>query len=226
MKVLLIDDDALMCEILQKVLEENGFSVEISHEGEEGLFLVQELSPDVVVLDVMMPKLDGLTVLKRLRELNPAIPVLLLTARSGIQDRIVGLDLGADDYLPKPFDYGEFLSRLRALIRRGKGHGSSVLTVGDLKIDMPGKTVTRAGQPISLTVKEYNLLEYLAMNAGKVVSRIELFEHLYPSDFESDSNVLDVFVTYLRNKIDKPFPEKLIHTVRGVGYVMRTQNSS
>lgn len=221
MKILLIEDDGLLCEILQKMLENEGYAVDTTSDGEEGLYLAEQFTPDAIVLDVMLPTLDGLSLLQRLRERGFKTPVLLLTAKSSVENRIKGLDLGADDYLPKPFDHGELLARLRAVIRRHNGTAHATKYIEDLEIDLSGHVVRRAGQLISLTSKEFHLLEYLALHEGKVVSRGELIEHLYPISFESDSNLIDVYITYLRNKIDKPFSTKLIKTVRGVGYTLK-----
>lgn len=221
MKILLIEDDGMLCEILQKVLENEGYAVDITSDGEEGLYLAEQFTPDAIVLDVMLPTLDGLSLLQRLRERGMKTPVLLLTAKSSIENRIKGLDLGADDYLPKPFDHGELLARLRAIIRRHHGTAHATKYIKDLEIDLSGHVVRRAGKLISLTSKEFHLLEYLALREGEVVSRGELLEHLYPISFESDSNLIDVYITYLRNKIDKPFSTKLIQTVRGEGYRLK-----
>ena len=221
MKILLIEDDALLRDILKTLLKKNGFSVNVASDGEEGLFWATEYPHDTIVLDIILPAIDGLTVLKRLRERMIKTPILLLTVQGGVQDRIHGLDLGADDYLPKPFDYDEFLARVKALIRRGKGEAAPVITIADLEIATAARTVKRGRQTISLTRREFNLLEYLALNAGRVISRTELIEHLYDSEFESDSNIIDVYITYLRSKIDKHFSDQLIYTVRGAGYMMK-----
>ncbi len=221
MKILLIEDDELLSDILKTLLEKKGFSVNVVSDGEEGLYWSSEYPHDAIVLDIILPSIDGLTILKTLREKMIKTPVLLLTARGAVEDRIQGLDLGADDYLTKPFDYDEFLARLRALIRRGKEVASPIKKIGDLEVDTAARAVKRSGKVIPLTSREFNLLEYLALNAGRVISRTELIEHLYDSDFESDSNIIDVYITYLRSKIDKHFPDQLIHTVRGAGYIMK-----
>lgn len=224
MKILLIEDDELLSDILKALLEKKGFFVDVASDGEEGLWTA-EYPHDAIVLDIILPSIDGLTVLKTLRKKMIKTPVLLLTTRGTVQDRIQGLDLGADDYLTKPFDYNEFLARLRALIRRGKGEASPIKKIGDLEVDSAAKTVKRSGRVIALTSREFNLLEYLALNSGKVISRAELIEHLYDSEFESDSNIIDVYITYLRSKIDKHFPDQMIHTVRGAGYIMKCPES-
>ena len=203
------------------VLNKEGFAVDVTGDGEEGLYLAEQYAPDAIVLDVILPTLDGLSLLKQLRQKGITIPVLLLTTQSSVAHKVEGLNLGADDYLPKPFDHEELVARLRSILRRNKGLGSSVIQIGDLEINVATRTVKRAGQYIDLTAKEFNLLEYLAIHADRVVSRTEILEHLYDSAFESDSNLIDVYITYLRNKIDRPFPTRLIQTVRGAGYILK-----
>jgi DNA-binding response OmpR family regulator len=202
-------------------LNKEGFAVDVTADGEEGLYLAEQYAPDAIVLDVILPTLDGLSLLKQLRQKGITIPVLLLTTQSSVAQKVEGLNLGADDYLPKPFDYEELVARLRSILRRNKGLGSSVIQIGDLEINLAARTVKRAGQYIDLTAKEFNLLEYLAIHTDRVVSRTEILEHLYDSAFESDSNIIDVYITYLRNKIDRPFPTRLIQTVRGAGYILK-----
>lgn len=221
MKILVIEDDEVLSEILVAVLNKEGFAVDVTGDGEEGLYLAEQYAPDAIVLDVILPTLDGLSLLKQLRQKGITIPVLLLTTQSSVAHKVEGLNLGADDYLPKPFDHEELVARLRSILRRNKGLGSSVIQIGDLEINVATRTVKRAGQYINLTAKEFNLLEYLAIHADRVVSRTEILEHLYDSAFESDSNLIDVYITYLRNKIDRPFPTRLIQTVRGAGYILK-----
>ena len=226
MKILLIEDDKLLCDILEALLQKNGYAVDIESDGNEGLYMAQNYFYDAIVLDIFLPSTDGLSILKALREQSINTPVLVLTSRGAAEDRVKGLNLGADDYLPKPLHYDEFLARLNAIIRRSKGEASPIIAIADLTIDTLGREAMRENKSIPLTAKEYNLLEYLALNAGRVVSRTELLEHLYDSDFESDSNIIDVYMTYLRNKIDRGFPHKLLHTVRGAGYVLRLPERS
>jgi len=176
-----------------------------------------------VILDIMMPGMDGLTVLSRIRQAGIDAPVLLLTARDGIEDRVKGLDAGADDYLVKPFAAEELLARLRALLRRGSGKRESLLTVGDLTLDPAARRVSRAGQIIALSAREYSILEYLMRNAGAVLSREQIEDHIWNYDYQGGSNVVDVYIRYLRGKIDAPFEKKLIHTVRNAGYVLREE---
>jgi DNA-binding response OmpR family regulator len=176
---------------------------------------------DAVLLDILLPKIDGLTVLKTLRAKKIGVPVLMLTAKGELEDRVRGLNLGADDYLIKPFDFSELLARLNTVIRRSMGKASPIIVIDDLSLDMNAKSVTRSGKEINLSAKEYNLLEYLALNSGRVIGRTELTEHLYDTEFDLDSNVIDVYVNYLRNKIDKGYDRQLIVTVRGAGYVLK-----
>jgi DNA-binding response OmpR family regulator len=221
MKILIIEDEQKLARVLKKGLEENGFTVDLSFDGEEGLHLAESYPYDAVLLDLMLPKMDGLAILKSLRAKKIDVPVLVVTARGEVEDRITGLDLGADDYIAKPFDFAELTARLRAAIRRNKGKPSPVVVVDDLSVDTNAKTVSRSGKEITLSAREYMLLEYLALNAGRVVSRTEVIDHVYASEYEWDSNVIDVYINYLRNKIDKGFKKPLIHTVRGSGYVLK-----
>lgn len=220
MKILIIEDEQKLARILKKGLEENDFFVDLSFDGEEGLHMAEAYPYDAVLLDLMLPGMDGLAILKSLRAKKIDVPVLIVTARGEVEDRIKGLDIGADDYIAKPFDLAELMARLRAAIRRSKGKPSPVIAVEDLAIDTNAKTVTRAGRAIALSSREYMLLEYLALNAGRVVSRTELINHVYATEYEWDSNVIDVYINYLRNKIDKGFGKPLIHTRRGAGYVL------
>lgn len=220
MKILIVEDDEVLREILQGLLEANGFAVDTAADGQEGFYMAEEFPPDAIILDVMLPTLDGISLIKQLRHNGNTIPILLLTVKKEISMRIEGLDCGADDYVCKPFDHGELLARLRAIIRRAKHAASPRVSVEDLELNMATRRVKRAGQPIKLTAREYNVLEYLVLNQRRVISRAELLAHLYHSGFETDSNLIDVYITFLRNKIDKPFPTKLIHTVRGAGYIM------
>lgn len=221
MKILIVEDEKKLAEPLKKGLEENAFVVDLSFDGEEGLYMAETYSYDAVVLDIMLPKMDGLKVLARLREKKINVPVLMLTARGEIDDRVRGLNAGADDYIAKPFDFSELLARLKAVIRRNKGEASPVIMIGDLTMDINSRTVKRNNGEIKLSSREYTLLQYLALNRGKVISRSELTEHLYDMDFDLDSNVIDVYINFLRNKIDKDQDRKLIHTVRGAGYILK-----
>jgi DNA-binding response OmpR family regulator len=220
MKILVVEDEQRLARLLKKGLEENAFAVDVCHDGEEGLYMAETSPYDAIVLDVMMPKMDGFTVLRKLREQYIEIPVIMLTARSEVESRVKGLNSGADDYLAKPFDFGELLARLTAVIRRSKGQPASQLCIADLHIDLNAKTAGRAGVNVPLSAKEYAILEYLAMNKGRVISRTELSEHVYDMNFDLDSNIIDVYINRLRKKIDKDHPQPLIHTRRGEGYII------
>ncbi len=221
MKILIIEDEKDLVRILKKGLEEHSFTVETAYEGEEGLYLAETFPYDAVVLDLMLPEIDGFSILERLRKSKKDVPVIVLTAKGGVEERVRGLNLGADDYIPKPFDFSELLARLRAVIRRHKGEASPVIEVSDLEIDMNSHRVRRAGREVQLTANEYKILEYLALHKGRVISRTELLEHIYDINSDPDSNVIDVYINYLRRKIDRDHDKKLIHTVRGAGYILK-----
>jgi heavy metal response regulator len=220
-RILVVEDEKKVAGFVRKGLEEEGYAVDVAADGEQALFLAETSDYDLIILDWMIPKKDGLAVLKQLRTSGLTTPVILLTARDAVKDKVQGLNSGADDYLAKPFDFAELLARVRALFRRGKSDASTVLEVGDLRMDLLSRKVTRAGVVIDLTAKEYSLLEYFMRNAGKVLTRTMIAEHVWDVHFDSDSNVIDVYVNYLRNKIDRSFEAKLLQTVRGVGYVLK-----
>jgi len=221
MRVLLIEDHKPLARALRQGLEEEGFAVDVAFDGEEGDFKARSAEYDAVILDVMLPKIDGLTLLQNWRGDGLKVHVLVLTARGAIDDKVRGLDLGADDYLTKPFELEELFARLRALVRRGHQVKNPVLRIHDLEIDISARTVKRAGKSIHLTPREYALLEFLAFHRGKVVTRTMIWEHLYDDEDESTSNVVDVYIRYLRNKIDKGFEPPLIMTRWGEGYLVR-----
>ncbi len=222
MRILVIEDEKRLAAILKKGLEESGFVVDVAVDGKDGLFMAETYPYDAVLLDILLPKVDGLTILKTLRGAKKiGVPILMLTAKGELEDRVQGLNLGADDYLVKPFDFSELLARLNTVIRRSMGKASPIIVIDDLSLDTNAKTATRSGKEISLSAKEYNLLEYLALNNGRVIGRTELTEHLYDTEFDLDSNVIDVYVNYLRNKVDKGYDRQLIVTVRGAGYVLK-----
>lgn len=221
MKILLIEDEKDLADIIKQGLEENAFSVDISPDGEDGLFMAVNYNYDAVILDIMLPGMNGFEVLKKLRTSKVRVPVLMLTAREGMDDKVKGLDTGADDYLVKPFEFPELVSRLKAVIRRNKGEASSIIAIGDLDIDINTRTVKRAGKEIKLSSREYRLLVYLSLNRGRVISREQIMEHIYDLDHDSDSNIIDVYINHLRNKIDKGHADKLIQTIRGEGYTIR-----
>jgi DNA-binding response OmpR family regulator len=224
-RVLLIEDHKPLVRALRKGLEEEGFAVDTAVDGEEGAYKAQTADYDVIILDLMLPKEDGLSLLQRWRRAGLKSHVLVLTARSSIDDKVRGLNLGADDYLTKPFELEELLARLRALVRRGHQIKDPVVRVHDLEIDTATRTVKRGGQSVHLTPREYALLEFLAFHRGKVVTRSMIWEHLYDEHDESTSNVVDVYIRYLRNKIDKEFDLSLILTRWGEGYMLRGDES-
>lgn len=220
-RVLLIEDHKPLARTLQKGLQEEGFAVDLAHDGEEGDFKARTAEYDVIILDVMLPKEDGFSLLTRWRADGMSCHVMMLTARSDLDEKVRGLDLGADDYLTKPFQIEELLARLRALIRREHQIKDPVLKIHDLEIDTASRNVKRAGQSIKLTPREYALLEYLAFHRGRVVTRTMIWEHLYDEHDETTSNVVDVYIRYLRNKIDKNREPALILTRWGEGYLLR-----
>ena len=221
MRILLVEDQVTLVKALRQGLEEEGFAVDAALDGEEADVKARATQYDVIVLDVMLPKVDGLTLLKRWRADGIPTHVLMLTAKGGLDDRVGGLDSGADDYLTKPFELEELLARIRALIRRGHQIKDPLIKVYDLTLDTAARRVERAGQSIHLTPREYALLEFLAFHRGKVVTRTMIWEHLYDEYDENTSNVVDVYIRYLRNKIDKGFEPPLILTRWGEGYMLR-----
>ena len=220
MRILLVEDDRRSREFLHKGLTEEGYVVDAAADGEAGLNAALEREYDLVILDVMMPGRDGWSVVSNLRAKGNTVPVLFLTARDTVRDRVKGLELGADDYLVKPFAWAEFVARIKTLMRRGPARQMETLKVGDLEIDMPKMKARRGGKVIDLTAKEFQLLSLLARRAGDVLSRTMLAEQVWDMNFSTDSNAVDVALGRLRKKVDDPFPQKLIHTVRGLGYVM------
>ena len=225
MRILLVEDEKDLAAIVRQGLEEEGYTVESAYDGEEGLYMAENLPVDLIILDIMLPLIDGLSILKSIRKKGMTTPVLLLTARDAILDKITGLDTGADDYLTKPFVFGELLARVRSLIRRKATVKEAVIRIDDLEINTADHEVRRGGKVITLSAREYALLEYLAYKKDSVVSRTDIVEHIYHEDDEMDSNVIDVYINYLRNKIDKEFKSKLIHTVRGSGYILKDQKA-
>ena len=222
-RILIIEDETAIQSILSELLTDAGYNIEVAGDGLEGITKFREKPFSLILLDIMMPKADGRTVLRTLRSRGCAVPVIFLTALDSVQDRIDGLDLGADDYLVKPFDMAELLARIRAATRKYGGQKTTVLTAGDLSLDTVTHGVTRAGQTINLSAKEYAILEYLLRNKGAVLSRAQLENHIWNYDYAGGSNVVDVYIAYLRKKVDAPFDKKLIHTVRGAGWVLREE---
>lgn len=220
MKVLLAEDDQRIANFIIKGLRENAYAVDAAADGEDALYQAAINTYDVVILDVMMPVKDGFAVCRELRESGVKTPVLMLTARDAIDDKISGLDFGADDYLTKPFEFGELLARLRALLRRSGEIRPPKIVIQDLEIDTTAQTVRRGGCAISLTTKEYTLLEYLAREKGKVLGRAEIAEHVWDETFDAFSNLIEVYVNRLRSKMDEGYDVQLIHTRRGAGYIL------
>lgn len=222
MRILLVEDDPDLAGFIQKGLREERYAVDCAHEGEEGLLMAGTTPYDLVILDVMLPRLDGFTVCRRLRAAGNKTPVLLLTARGTVDDRVTGLNLGADDYLTKPFAFAELLARIQALIRRSGTEQSPRLAVADLEVDPVAHRVWRAGRELTLTNKEYALLEYLLRNPDRVLTRTAIIEHVWDIHYDGMTNIVDVHIRALRAKVDREFSTPLIHTVRGVGYVLKT----
>ena len=224
MRILVVEDERKVAAFIRQGLVEEGHVVEVAADGDAALEVVADGPPfDLVVLDVMLPKRDGLQVLRDLRASRMQAPVLLLTARDGVADKVAGLDAGADDYLVKPFAFEELLARVRALLRRGHGGAAPVLRLADLSLDPATRIVTRGGRRISLTAREYALLEYLLRNAGRVLTRPMITQHVWGMDFDPESNIVDVYVGYLRRKIDADGETRLVQTVRGAGYSLRVE---
>lgn len=220
MRLLLVEDEPRMAHFLAKGLREQAYAVDVASNGDDALYQAAINMYDVIILDVMLPKRNGFEVCQELRETGARVPVLMLTARDAVEDRIAGLDTGADDYLTKPFEFGELLARLRALLRRGAEIRPPKINVADLSIDTRAQQVWRGGRAIQLTTKEYALLEYLARNAGRVVGREEIAEHVWDETFDPFSNLIEVYINRLRRKIEDHVPPMLIHTRRGAGYIL------
>lgn len=225
MRLLYAENEEDLNKVVTKKLTEEGFSVDSCFDGREAIDNVQFTEYDAAILDIMMPHADGFAVLKELRKLKKNTPVLFLTARDSIEDRVTGLDSGANDYLVKPFSFEELLARIRVLTREKHNLTENILSIGDLELNLSSHIVTRGGTEINLTSKEYQLLEYLLYNREKVLSREKIENHIWNYDYEGGTNVIDVYIRYLRKKIDDGFPTKLIHTVRGAGYVIREENN-
>ena len=221
MRLLVAEDEKDMNRLITRALEKEGYGVDSCFDGEEAMDYLESAEYDGVILDIMMPKMDGHQVLKKLRARGSDLPVLFLTARDSIADRVAGLDLGADDYLIKPFDFDELLARVRAMMRKRSGHKTSVITIGDLKIDTGSHEVTRGDRSIELSSREYSILEYMAMHPGQVLSREQIETHVWNFDYSGGSNVVDVYISYLRKKIDGKENVKLIRTVWGTGWMIK-----
>lgn len=221
MHILVVEDEKKVASFIQRGLEAEHYSVDVAFDGEEGLSRLFDNEYDLAIFDVMLPRRDGFSMLREARKQGIQVPILLLTARDTLADKVTGLDQGADDYLTKPFAFEELLARVRALLRRGTSTQPTLLTLADVNLDPLSRQVTRAGKKIDLTAKEFALLEFFLRNPGRVLSRALIAQHVWGVDFDTFTNVIDVYVKYLRKKIDADFEPKLLHTVRGAGYVMK-----
>jgi two-component system OmpR family response regulator len=226
MRVLIVEDEVKMASLIRRGLREEGMAADVAVKGEDALWMAGSTSYDAIILDVMLPGINGFDACRRLREEGVWAPVLMLTARDGVEDRVAGLDGGADDYLTKPFSFAELLARLRALVRRGPVERPTVLTVGDLYLDPAARRVWRGNADITLSAKEFALLETFMRRPGEVLDRLQLLEHAWDYDYENRSNVVDVYVRYLREKVDRPFGVESIETVRGAGYRLRADGGA
>lgn len=223
MRILVVEDEKKVARFIQQGLEEEHYTVDVAHDGETGLHMAASENYDLLILDVMLPKKSGLDLIREFRAGKGVAPALMLTAKSATEDKVAGLDSGADDYLTKPFAFAELLARVRSLLRRSSKEKSTVLTIADLELDTVSHKAKRASRIIELTAKEYSLLEYFLRNRDRVLSRTIIAEHIWDYNFDTGTNLIDVYISHLRNKIDSGFERKLIHTVRGVGYVMREE---
>jgi len=226
MRLLVVEDEKKLNELITKKLKKEYYGVDSCFDGEEAVRYVEGTEYDAIILDIMLPKLDGFEVIKKIRAKKNKVPILLLTARDNIDDKVKGLDYGADDYLVKPFIFEELMARIRVLLRRNSGNADNVVTIANLKVDLDAKTVFRDDLLIKLSGREYSILEYLIRNKGKILSRERIEDHIWNYDYEGGTNVIDVYIRYLRKKIDDSYTPKLIHTIRGLGYVLRVDNEN
>ena len=221
MRILIVEDEKKVAGFIKKGLTEELYAVDVAYDGEEGLYFAEQNQYDLIILDIMLPKIDGIDVLGRLRKKKVQTPILLLTAKDSVEDKVSGLNKGADDYLTKPFAFSELLARVRVLMRRGKADTKTILQIADLTLDLMSHKIRRKDEEIELTGKEYSLLEYFMRNPDKVLTRTMIAEHVWDYNFDTFTNVIDVYVNHLRKKIDKNPAKKLLHTLRGVGYMMK-----
>lgn len=222
-KILLVEDEERSASFIRKGMSAEGYEVEVAYDGRMGLSLFRRDMYDIIILDVNLPQLNGFELCRLIRSENETVPVLMLTALDSLADKSDGFNAGADDYLAKPFEFQELLLRLRALTRRNSSRQKQLLQLADLELNLDTKTVSRAGKRIDLTTREYALIEYLMLNKGKIISRVDISERVWSLDFDTNSNVIDVYISYLRKKIDKGFSSKLLHTIVGMGYVLREE---
>jgi len=221
MRILVVEDEKKIADFIKRGLKEEGYAADAAYDGEEGNFLAMTNDYDLIILDLMLPKIDGITLCKKLRQEKISIPIMMLTAKDSVKDKVAGLDSGADDYLVKPFAFEELLARMRALLRKKNFVINTKFQIADLALDLLTHKVTRHGKEIILTTKEFGLLEYLMRNAGNVVTRTMISEHVWDINFDTTTNVIDVYVNYLRKKIDGGHKKRLIHTIRGRGYSLK-----
>jgi heavy metal response regulator len=223
MRILVVEDEKKVASFIKRGLEEESFSVDMAYDGEEGLYMAESNPYDLILMDLMLPKMDGLSVIKELRNKGNKTPVLCLTAKDTVEDIVSGLDSGSDDYLTKPFAFAELVARVRALLRRGTQDRGAEIRFADLRLDPVAHKVWRSNKEIELTAKEYALLEYFIRNPNQILTRTMIAEHVWDYTFDSFTNIIDVYVNYLRKKVDRDYDKKLIHTVRGIGYVMKEE---
>ncbi len=221
MRILVIEDEEKISKFIKRGLKEEGYAVDIASDGEEGHFMIGSNDYDLIILDLMLPKLDGLSLCRQLRSEKVNVPILILSAKDAVKDKVTGLNAGADDYLAKPFAFEELLARVRVLLRKKDANVPTQMQVGDLMMDLLDHTVKRAGKEIPLTIKEYALLEYLMRHEDAIVTRTMISEHVWDISFDTFTNVIDVYINYLRNKVDSSFDHKMIHTIRGKGYMIK-----
>ena len=226
MRILLVEDEKKIASFIRRGLKEEHYAIDVTYNGDEGLYLAEINFYDLIILDIMLPGKDGICICQEIRKKNIDVPILMLSARDDVKEKMLGLDSGADDYLTKPFLFGEFLARVRALMRRKRINKNTKLKVADLELDQLTHRITRAGKEIELTSTEYTLLEYLMLNANQVVTRTMISEHVWNENYDIFSNVINVYINYIRKKVDSGFEKKLIHSIRGTGYILKGKSSA